>query len=262
MMNLGDVSIQQEFHRETLSADGTSVETGRVAGQVKLKLELRTAAGPAEDAARRDNTGGRGWTPCCNSDRTAVHQGWGNGRRRVYIAHMGCHLGLAPEEAPAITGNRVRPRRRILVVGQRAHATSVDPALLAVLDREVHLYRYFGVKRVPAQSATVQMMCMGVQQVSLKLIRMRIEFLAGAARVFLTDLTQVMLGQVGQHVLTGREDGLALGTQMLSGYLLVTVISLQVPGHVFAKGLEILQRGVALAAQQSIGSIATRGVRG
>lgn len=155
MVNLGDVSVQQEFHRETLSADGTPIETGRVAGQVKLKLELRTAAGPAEDATRRDNAGCRGRTPCCNSDRTAVHQRRGNGRRRVYIAHVGRHLGLAPEEAPAIAGNRVRSRRRVLVVGQRAYATSINPALLAVLDREVHLYRYLGIERVPAQSATV-----------------------------------------------------------------------------------------------------------
>lgn len=104
-------------------------------------------------------------------------------------------------------------------------------------------------------------MRVGVQQVSLKLIRMRIELLAGAARVFLADLTQVVLGQVGEHVLTGWENGLALGTQMLStGYLLVTVIGLEVPSHVLTKGFEILQRGVALAAQQSVGGIATRGV--
>lgn len=264
MVNLSDMSIQQEFHRETLPADGTPVETGRMAGEMKLKLELRAATRSAEDAARRDDAGCRGRTSR-SSDRTAIYQGRDDGeRRRVYTAHVGRHLGLAPEEAPAVAGVcRVRPRRRVLVVGQGAYATSVDPTLLAVLDREVHLYRHLGVERVPAQSATVQMMRVGVQQVSLKLIRMRVELLARAAREFLADLTEVVFGQMGQHVLAGREDGLALGTQMLpAGYLLVAVVGLQVPGHVLAKGLEILERGVTLTAQQGVGGVASGGIRG
>jgi len=70
---------------------------------------------------------------------------------------------------------------------------------------------------------------------------MRVELFAGAAREFLADLAQVVLSQMSQHVLAGREDGLALGTHMLpAGYFLVAVIGLQVPGYVFAKGLEIL----------------------
>lgn len=118
-----------------------------------------------------------------------------------------------------------------------------------MLDREVHLYRHLGVERVAAQSATVQMMRVGVQQVSLKLVRVRIKFLAGAAREFLADLAEVVLGQVGQHVFAGREDGLALGAQMLpAGYLLVAMVGLQMPSHVLAKGLEVLQRSVTLAA--------------
>lgn len=111
MVNLSDVSVQQKFHRETLPADGTPVETGRVAGQVKLQLELRAAARPAEDAARRDDAGRRGWTSRCSSDRTVVNQGRDDGRRRVYVAHVGRHLGLAPEEASAVAGSRVRSRR-------------------------------------------------------------------------------------------------------------------------------------------------------
>lgn len=248
MVNLSDMPVQQKFHRETFPTNGTSVEAGRVTGQVKLKLEFRTAACSTEDAARRDDAGRRSWTSCCSSDRTVINQGRDDRRRCVYIAHVGRHLGLAPEEAPAVAGSRVRPRRRVFVVGQSAYATSINPALLAVLDCEMHLYRHLRVERIAAQSATVQMMSVGVQQVSLKLIRMRVKFLAGTAREFLTDLTQIMLGQVGQHVLAGWKNGLALRTYMLPGYFLVAMVGLQVPSHVFTKGLEILQRSITLAA--------------
>lgn len=56
-VRLSDVSVQQELHRKSLLADGTPVETGGMAGQVKLQLELRVAADAAEDATRRGAAG-------------------------------------------------------------------------------------------------------------------------------------------------------------------------------------------------------------
>jgi len=107
---------------------------------------------------------------------------------------MGRHLSFASEEAPAVAGSRVCSRRRIFVVGQRTYTAAIDPTLLAVLDCKMHLYRYLGIKRVPTQSATVQMMRMRVQQMSLKLIWMRVELFTGAAYEFFADLSYVMFG--------------------------------------------------------------------
>lgn len=217
---------------------------------MKLQLELRAAAHAAEDTARRDAAAGRrGRTPR-GSHRTTVHQG-SDERRRVHTAHVGCHFGFAPEEAPAVAGRRIRDWRRVLIIRQRTCIASVDPALLAVLHREVHLYRYSGVKGVPAQGAAIEMMSVHIQQVLLKLLRMRIQLLARVTRVLLANLAQIMFGQVNQHVLAIWEDDLALGTRMLpAGGLLSAMIGLQMPRQMFAERLKILQRGAALAAQQ------------
>lgn len=106
----------------------------------------------------------------------------------MHTAHVGCYLGFASEVTPAVAGCRIRDRWRVLIVGQSARAASIDPALLAVLHREVHLYRHPGVESVPAQSAAIEMMSVYVQQVFLKLLRMRVQLLARVTCVLLAKL--------------------------------------------------------------------------
>jgi hypothetical protein len=56
-----------------------------------------------------------------------------------------------------------------------------------------------------------------------------------------------------QHVLAIREDDVAFGTRVLpgDGHLLIVphVISLKMPGNVFAERIKILERSTALGAQ-------------
>lgn len=166
------------------------------------------------------------------------------------VADVRRHLGLAPEEAPALAG---RVARRVFVIGQGARAAPVDPALLTVLHREVHLDRYPGVERVPAQGATVQVMRVAVEQVPLKEVGMRVELLAGAAGVLFADLAQVVLDQMVQHALAVGEGRLALGTRVSRH--LVAVVGLQVPRQVFPEGLEVFESGAATTAQEGTSGV-------
>lgn len=253
-VSLGEVTIQQKLHRESFPADGTSVETGGMAGEVQLQLELRAAADAAEDAARYSAAGDtRRGHRTSRQTRATVHQGNG---WRVHAANVRRHLGLAPKEAPTLDR---RVPRRVLVVGQDARAAPIDPALLAMFHREVHLYRHLGIEGVPTKRATVQMMSVALQQVPLKEIRMRIKLLAGAASVLLTDLTQVVLDEMGQHVFAIRERSVALRARMPGHF--IAVIGLQVPCQMFPKRFKVLQGGAALAAQQGTGGVAATGVR-
>lgn len=77
----------------------------------------------------------------------------------MHAAYVRRHLSLAPEEASALAGCVAR---RVFVVRQGARAAPIDPAFLTVFHREMHLDRHPGVERVPAQSATVQMMRVAV----------------------------------------------------------------------------------------------------
>lgn len=217
MMSLGHVSVEQKFHSEAFPADGTSVQAGRVAGQVKLQLQLRIAADPTENASRHSipsDAGCRRWTP---SNGAAIrHCG-----RSVDVPDMIRHLRFAPEEASTLPR---RVSRRVLIIGHSARIAPIDPALLTVLHSEVNLYRYSGVKSVPTQSASVQMVRVAVEQVPLQEVRMRVQLLAGSASILLADLTQIMLRQMRQHVLPVLETGFAFRTGM--PHRIVPMISL------------------------------------
>lgn len=86
---------------------------------------------------------------------------------------------------------------------------------------------------------------------------MRVELLAGTAGVLLADLTEVVLGQMHQHVLFILESSLALGTRMSND--VVPVISLKMPGQVFPERFEILQSSAALTTEQSSSCVTALG---
>lgn len=266
LMCLSDMAIQEELHREGLPAQRAPVETSRVTGKMKLELELGAAADAAEDATRNTTDAGcRGRAPR-STHRAAVRQRRDH-RWRVHASHVCHHFSLAPEEAPTvITGSRITARRRVLVVGDSAtSAAPIHLAFLAVLHREVHLYRHPGVERVATERAPIEMMRVYVEQVSLQQVRMRVELLARVAYVLLADLAEVVLGQVCEHVLAIREDRIALGTRMLqltgNGRLLIAphMVRLKMPSDVLAERVKVLERGTALGAQQGTSGVSSTG---
>lgn len=162
VMSLSDVSVEKKLDGESLSANRASVQAGRVAGQVKLQLQFGIATDPAENAPRPGggtrNTGCGGGTPRYRA--VVRHRG-----RCVNVSDVAGHFGFASEEAPSLPG---RVTGRVLVIGNGASVASIDSALLAVFHREMDLYRYPGVESVPAQSASVEMMSVAVEEMPLE----------------------------------------------------------------------------------------------